>query len=138
MISSKVLVAGLAIGIVSAFLDWVIMGILFQKYQAFTPDTWRKGEKKDNVTGILVSLYFGVAIAWFYSNAITLFPLSTPGHIDIATSIGIGIVCWTVFTLPVIVSTGITTNWHSMTWLGICINAFLKVLTAASIVVILM
>ncbi|MBI3586372.1 MAG: hypothetical protein HY088_04495 [Ignavibacteriales bacterium] len=137
MISLKILLAGFIIGSASIVWDWLVMGLLFRKYQALTPDAWRKGDTKDNVARILVSLYFGIAMTWFYSMIIAQ-PSLTPGHIGILSSLGIGIICWTVFTLPVILSTGTSTNWHPMTSLGICVNSALKVLTAALVVAMLL
>lgn len=137
MLTLKILLAGLIIGGASIVWDWLVMGLLFRKYLALTPDIWRKGDKRDNFIKMLVSLYFGFAIMWFYS--IVLYQLSsTPGHIGILSSIGIGTVCWTVFTLPVILSTGTSTNWHPMTSLGVCVNSALKVLTAALVAVMLL
>lgn len=137
MINSNIVLAVFVIGVASIFWDWLVMGFLFRKYQEFMPDTWRKGDKKSAITRILVALYFGAAITWFYS--MLLFqPSPALGRAGVSFSLGIGAVCWTVFTLPVILSTGTSTNWHPMTSLGICINSALKVLSGALVATMLL
>lgn len=53
-------------GVANIFIEWFFIGFLFHKYQALTPQTWRKESSKSYAYSSLLSLLFGALFTLFY------------------------------------------------------------------------
>ena len=126
----KILLAGLAIGVVSSLIDRLFMGVLFHKYQALTPGTRRKESPRHYSSGMMVTLVFGFLFAYFYSTE------TATGGNGFFSSVTIGFFPWVVLTLPFIVSVGIFVNWYKMVWLAPILD-WLTIVVCASVLAML-
>ena len=58
--------SAICIGLANIFIEWFFIGFLFHKFQALTPQTWRKESGKSYAYSSLLSLLFGALFTLFY------------------------------------------------------------------------
>jgi hypothetical protein len=124
----KTVMVGVGIGVVATLIDGFFIGFLFHKYQKETPNTWRQENIRSYITSTIVSIFFGILFASFYS----LF-VATSIHNGFGEALEVGAFCWATFLLPEIIGTSIYVNLHRMFVIGKCVSSFVVLLAASAI-----
>src|ERR1700712_2026349 len=58
--------SAICIGFANTIIEWFIIGFLFHKYQALTPQTWRPENYSSYTYSTLLSVLFGALFTLFY------------------------------------------------------------------------
>lgn len=123
MPTTRLLIAGLAAGVIANITGYLITGWLFHPYQERTPATWRASEGWQHyLYATLIRIAACAAIALFYG---ALHPLaaSQPWVCALAWGVLLG----AVTLLPLILEAALFVNWHRgfvagllLDWLIVC------------------
>ena len=108
---------GLLLGIYALVIDYLFVGVIFHSYQRLTPQTWRPEGPRSYTVATIVDILFGVGFAFFFAYYHAGLGIDSLGSAVVA-----GLILWALFTLPVLLSTGIFVNWHNMVWLGLVLD----------------
>jgi hypothetical protein len=125
---SRIMLVGVGIGVVATLIDGFFIGFLFHKYQKETPNTWRPENMRSYIGSTVLSLFFGVLFASFYS-----FLVVTSIHTGFGEALKIGALCWATFLLPEIIGTSIYVNLHRMFVIGKSLSSLVVLLAASAI-----
>ena len=87
------LFSAICIGIANILIEWFFIGFLFHKYQALTPQTWRKETSKSYALSSLLSILFGVFFTFFYFKIGSKYVL----YGDLMSACKLGLVCFVCF-----------------------------------------
>ncbi len=111
MLPLKVILAGVAAGVLANVTGYLIVGRLFHAYQARTPNTWRTTESWNHylyAAAIRVLACIGIGAAYYCfgsaASAIAAGPL--------ASAAVFGASLWAVAVLPLVVEAALFVNWH--------------------------
>ena len=123
----KLLAAGAIAGVVANVTGFLITGLLFHRYQALTPNTWRATESWTHyLYAVAVRICASIAIGFLYAAVGT--PSRVFGLELIARGVGFGSILWAVTILPVVLEVALFVNWHRLfvvglllDWLVVCV-----------------
>src|SRR5581483_4874280 len=89
------------IGVVNILIEWFFIGFVFHKYQALTPNTWRKETTKSYVYSTIISFLFGALFTLFYFKIGTRYVI----YGNVLSACKFGLLCFGCFAfLPQITS----------------------------------
>lgn len=60
------ILSAICIGVANICIEWFIIGFLFHKVQALTPQTWRPESSKSYLYSTMLSFLFGAQFTLFY------------------------------------------------------------------------
>src|ERR1017187_1991085 len=66
MLATHFILSAICIGFANIFIEWFIIGFLFHKSQAFTPNTWKPESSRSYLYSSLLSFLFGALFTFFY------------------------------------------------------------------------
>jgi len=117
---TRVLLAGLAGGVVSVVTSWLLVGVIFHRFQARTPATWRPGEGSAQYarsSGLTILAALVIATTFFLTGAIAL------GHGSwLAAGLAFGALVWGALALPIILDVALYVNLHRGFVVGLLVN----------------
>src|ERR1700712_643526 len=87
------ILSAVCIGIANTSIEWLIIGYLFHKSQALTPQTWRPERYTSYTYSTLLSLLFGILFSFFYLKIGSHYVI---GH-SMLSDIKLGIICFACF-----------------------------------------
>ena len=129
MIALKILAVGGIAGVLSNITGYVITGLVFHRYQAQTPNTWRSTESWTHyLYSAGVRILACTAIALLYD----AFGVGIPGLVTgaIPNGASFGAFIWAAAAAPVILEAALFVNWHRgfvvgllLDWLVLCVVA---------------
>jgi hypothetical protein len=116
----KILAVGAIAGVVANATGFVITAKLFHRYQARTPNTWRKGESWGHyLASSAIRIFACIAIGLLYGLAAA----SVRGA-------SFGFCLWAAVAAPIILEVAIFVKWHRgfvigllLDWLVLCVLA---------------
>jgi len=123
---TRLLVAALAGGIVSVFTSWLVVGVIFHRFQARTPATWRPhegGAQYAMSSGLTIVAALVIATTFSLTGALAL------GHGSwIVAGVAFGTLVWAALALPIILDIALYVNLHRgfvvgllLNWLVVCL-----------------
>lgn len=129
MVALKILVVGGIAGVLSNITGYVITGLVFHRYQALTPNTWRSAESwMHYLYSAGVRIFACTAIALLYDAFGAGIPDLVTGAIP--NGAGFGAFLWAATAAPVILEAALFVNWHRgfvvgllLDWLVLCVVA---------------
>jgi hypothetical protein len=129
VIALKILAVGGIAGVLSNITGYVITGLVFHRYQAQTPNTWRSAESWTRyLYSAGVRILACTAIALLYDAFGVGIPDLVTGAIPNGASFGAFI--WAAAAAPVILEAALFVNWHRgfvvgllLDWLVLCVVA---------------
>jgi len=140
VVALKILAVGGIAGVLSNITGYVITGLLFHRYQAQTPNTWRGAESwKHYLYSAGVRIFACIAIALLYD----AFGVGIHGLVAgaIANGASFGVILWAATAAPVILEATLFVNWHRgfavgllLDWLVLCVVASVVASAAERIV----
>jgi hypothetical protein len=131
MDTARLLEAGVATGLLANGTGYLITGRVFHRFQAGTPDTWRKTESWAHYTSAAVLRILAcVGVSLLYGTLSALGPQFS--HAGLLNGLEFGAVLWSVTVLPTILETALFVNWDPRFVLGLLLD-WLIVITLASV-----
>lgn len=130
MTTSHFLLSSISIGIANTCVEWFIIGFLFHKWQALTPQIWRSESKTSYMYSMLLSLLFGFLFTFFYSKIGSRYVI--PGNV--LSDCKLGLICFVCFSFITALSNAVYINYHKNfvagTLIASCINYMLGAVIA--------
>ena len=111
-----VLVPGAIAGVVSVFTSWLWMGVIFHRFQARTPNTWRPESNRSYALASAVHFLACIAIATFF-----LLVVREHGGVfadGIHGALRFAAVIWVAIAAPVAIEAAIFINLHPWVVVG--------------------
>jgi hypothetical protein len=133
MFSGKFFLAVIVVAVVVSFIQWLVIGSLFHKYQAATPMTWRKESSRSYAASTILALLFAFMFTYVLS-----FWMSRNIGMDPFNGMEFGLVCWLSFAIPLEIGTAIYVNYSKMFVVGKCLSSLLEYVAAGAVVVALL
>ena len=123
------ILSAICIGFANTCIEWFIIGFLFHKSQAVTPNTWRPESNRSYMYSTLLSFLFGALFTLFYVKIGVNYVLegSTWSHIKL------GLICFACFSFILEISNAIYINYDKKFVAGKLIASCLSYLSAAII-----
>ncbi len=121
--------SAICIGVACTGIEWFVIGFLFHKSQALTPQTWRAESYKSYTYSMLLSLLFGVLFTFFYLKIGSQFAV---GH-TILSDAKLGIICFACFSFILEIGNSIYINYDRKFVAGKLIASCLSYVTASII-----
>jgi hypothetical protein len=123
------ILSAICIGIANTCIEWFIIGFLFHKAQALTPNTWKTENKRSYVYSTLLSFLFGALFTLFYFKIGANYVLlgSVWSHIKL------GLICFACFGFIFEISNAIYINYDKKFVAGKLIASCLSFVAAAII-----
>jgi hypothetical protein len=123
------IVPAICIGVASICIEWFIIGFLFHKAQALTPQTWRPESNKSYVYSMLLSFLFGALFTFFYWKIGSKYVI----HGNVWSHLKLGLVCFFVFSFILELGNAIYINYDKKFAAGKMIASCLSYMAAAVI-----
>src|SRR5277367_499774 len=90
---SHFVLSAVCIGFANTCIEWFIIGFLFHKFQAVTPQTWRAESNRSYMYSTLLSFLFGALFTFFYLKIGSHYVLRG----NVWSNIKLGIICFACF-----------------------------------------
>ena len=129
MTATHFALSSVSIGAANTFIEWFVIGFLFHKSQALTPQTWRPESKKSYIYSILLSFLFGVLFTLFYVKIGWKYVIAG----NLWSHIKLGLVCFGCFSFIIEAGNAIYINYDKKFVLGKMISSAVSYVTAACI-----
>jgi len=123
------LFSALCIGVANILIEWFFIGFLFHKYQALTPQTWRKESYKSYSYSSLLSLLFGALFTLFYFKIGTRYVI----YGNVLSACKFGLLCFGCFVLIREINSAIYVNFDRRFSVGSLLASLFTFLAAATI-----
>ena len=117
------------IGIANTCIEWFIIGFLFHKVQALTPQTWRAENKSSYMYSTLLSFLFGVLFTFFFMKIGRHYVL----YNDVWSACKLGLICFGCFGFILEAGNAIYINYDRKFMVGKMIASCLTYLSATLI-----
>ena len=129
MSATHFILSAICIGFANICIEWFIIGFLFHKSQALTPNTWKPESSRSYLYSSLLSLLFGALFTFFYFKVGVNYVLEgrTWSHIKL------GLICFACFSFILEISNAIYINYDKKFVAGKLIASCLTYTTAAVI-----
>ena len=121
--------SAICIGFANICIEWFIVGFLFHKSQALTPNTWKPESSRNYVYSTLLSFLFGVLFTFFYFKVGVNYVIEKNQW----SHIKLGLICFACFSLILELSNAIYINYDKKFVVGKLIAACLSYSAAAVI-----
>jgi hypothetical protein len=102
-------------------IQWLFVGYLFHKFQALTPNTWRRESNRSYTASSLLSLFFAFMFTLFFS-----LWKEKNGAMNSMNGIEFGILCWLTFSIPVEIGNLIYINYSRLFVLGKSLSSLVE------------
>jgi hypothetical protein len=129
MTATHFILSAISIGFASTLIEWFVVGFLFHKYQALTPQTWRPESNKSYMYSTLLSFLFGVLFTLFYFKIGANYVVE---H-NIWSHIKLGLICFACFSFISGINSSIYVNYDRKFVAGLLIASCLSYVAAAII-----
>ena len=133
MLSGKFFLSVIAIAIAITFVQWLIVGFLFHKFQATTPMTWRKESNRSYVISTLFSFFFAAMVTLVISLWISKY-----GAMKSIQGMEFGAICWLTFAIPLELGSAVYVNYSRMFVLGKCLSSLFEYSIAGCLAVMIL
>ena len=124
-------VPGLIAGVLSIFTSWLWMGLVFHRFQAETPETWRPEDKRSYAFSILIHLLASIAIATLL--VLVAHPADSPFSRGLEHGLAFGFVAWGAIAAPILVGAAVYIRLHPLVVLGQLLDWLSTLLLASGI-----
>ena len=126
----RILLSGLMSGVIGVFTSWLITGMLFHRFQARTPQTWRTSEGPRHYAAASgLTILAALVITAFFAATGGLHGVTGP----IRNGVYFGFMCWAALALPVILSSAVFVNLHKVFVAGLLLDWLALSLVAGGI-----
>ena len=129
MSATHFILSAICIGIANTCIEWFIIGFLFHKYQALTPNTWKPESNRSYMYSTLLSFLFGALFTLFYLKIGVHYVL----YGNIWSHIKLGLICFACFSLISGINSAIYVNFDKKFVAGTLIASCLSIVAAAII-----
>jgi hypothetical protein len=129
MSATHFIFSALSIGFASTLIEWFIIGFLFHKYQALTPQTWRPESNKSYMYSTLLSLLFGALFTLFFFKIGVNYVL----EYNIWSRVKLGLICFGCFSFVSGINSSIYVNYDKKFVAGLLLASCLSYVAAAII-----
>ncbi|WP_295668781.1 hypothetical protein [uncultured Mucilaginibacter sp.] len=118
-----------SIGLANILIEWLIIGFLFHKSQALTPDTWKKESSGSYLYSIFLAVLFGALFTLFYMKIGSKYVIAR----NLWSHIKLGLICFAAFSFVTEINNFIYINYKSKFAIGKMIASCLSIVAAAII-----
>ena len=110
------IIPGLIAGVLSIFTSWLWMGLIFHRFQNYTPETWRRETGVSYAASSAVHVLAAIGIAIFFS----ALKHHAPGFFGsgMQCAVAFALTVWAVFALPIVIEAAIYVRLHPLVVLG--------------------
>jgi hypothetical protein len=130
MSTTHFILSAICIGFANTLIEWFIIGFLFHRFQALTPQTWRSESNKSYGYSTLLSFLFGVLFTLFYYKIGSHYVL--PG--SLWAHVKLGLLCFAGFSFTQVVNGSVYVNYDRKFVAGLLLASCLSYISAAIIV----
>jgi len=123
------ILATVCIGFANICIEWFIIGFLFHKSQALTPNTWRPESNRSYMYSTLLSFLFGALFTFFYWKIGSKYVIQG----NLWSHIKLGLICFACFSFILEVSNSIYINYDKKFVAGKLVASCLTMVAAAII-----
>jgi len=123
------ILSAICIGFANTSIEWFIVGYLFHKSQALTPQTWRPESNASYTYSTLLSILFGVLFSFFYIKIGSHYVLAA----NILSNCKLGLICFVCFSFIIEMGNAIYINYDKRFAIGKLIASALSYVAAAVI-----
>jgi len=127
---SHFVLSAVCIGFANTCIEWFIIGFLFHKFQAVTPQTWRAESNRSYMYSTLLSFLFGALFTFFYLKIGSHYVLRG----NVWSNIKLGIICFACFSFILEIGNAIYINYDNKFVAGKLTASCLSYIAAAIIV----
>ncbi|MDB5141542.1 MAG: hypothetical protein JWQ66_255 [Mucilaginibacter sp.] len=129
MSASHFILSAICIGFANTIIEWFIIGFLFHKYQALTPQTWRPENYRSYTYSALLSFLFGVLFTFFYFKIGAHYVLRG----NVLSHIKLGLICFACFSFVSGINNAVYVNYDRKFVAGLLTASCLTYIAAAII-----
>jgi len=129
MTTMHFILSAVCIGVADSLIMWFIIGFLFHKSQALTPQTWRPESNKSYMYSTLLSFLFGALFTLLYLKIGAHYVLQG----SILSQCKLGLICFACFSLIAEANNAIYINYDKMFMVGKLVASCLSFMLAAVI-----
>lgn len=126
---SHFVLSSVCIGFANTCIEWFIIGFVFHKFQAVTPQTWRAESNRSYMYSTLLSFLFGALFTFFYWKIGSHYVLRG----NVWSNIKLGIICFACFSFILEIGNAIYINYDNKFVAGKLIALCLSYVAAAII-----
>jgi len=123
------ILSGISIGFANTAIEWFLIGFLFHKYQATTPQTWRPENYASYTYSTVLSMVFGLLFTFFYIKIGSHYVI---GH-SMLSDAKLGIICFACFSFIAEIGSSIYVNLDKMFVTGKLLASCVSYVAAAII-----
>ena len=123
------ILSAVCIGLANTCIEWFIIGFLFHKSQALTPNTWKPESGRSYVYSTLLSFLFGAFFTVFYFKVGSNYVISG----NLWSHIKLGLICFACFALIFELGNAIYINYDKKFVFGKLAASCLSIVAAAII-----
>jgi hypothetical protein len=127
MSATHFILSAICIGFANTCIEWFVIGFLFHKSQALTPNTWRPESNRSYMYSTLLSFLFGALFTLFYFKIGVNYVI----YGNIWSHIKLGLICFACFSFILELSNAIYINYDKKFVAGKLIASCLSYLSAA-------
>lgn len=106
-------------GLFAVFTSWLITGVLFHRFQALTPETWRPEGPREYTISSILQVFSGAAIGLLFWHTGGLH-IGRVGWLE--TGFIYGILLWLALALPIVLSMALFIRLHRGMVVGILLQ----------------
>ncbi len=125
------LAAALCAALASAVFSFLFQSVIFSRYRAHTPATWRAATKRRFALAILGDIIFGLAFAGFFTITGGIGRMNVREWIRMGVYFGAG--AWLAVALPLLFTMSVIVNFHRGVFAGVLLSWFCAC-TAAGVI----
>jgi hypothetical protein len=129
MTATHFTLSAICIGFANTCIEWFIIGFLFHKSQALTPNTWKPESNRSYMYSTLLSFLFGVLFTLFYYKIGVNYVLEG----NLWSHIKLGLICFACFSFIAEIGNAIYINYDKKFVVGKLTASCLTYVSAAVI-----
>jgi len=129
MSTTHFILSAICIGFANTCIEWFVIGFLFHKSQALTPNTWLPESNRSYMYSTLLSFLFGALFTLFYLKIGVNYVINGNSW----SHIKLGLICFACFSFILEISNAIYINYDKKFVAGKLIASSLSYLSAAII-----
>jgi hypothetical protein len=129
MTATHFILSAICIGVANTCIEWFIIGFLFHKAQALTPNTWKPENNRSYMYSTLLSFVFGALFTLFYWKIGSKYVIAG----SLYSHLKLGLICFACFAFILEIGNAIYINYDKKFVAGKLIASCLTYIAAAII-----
>lgn len=133
MLTGKFFLTIIIITVAVSCIQWLVIGVIMHKYQAVTPDVWRKESSSSYMASMAADLLF----AFFFTLIFSLV-IRWQGKISITDALKFAVLLWLAFSVAAEINNVIYIKYDTRFFVGKIFSSLLEFIVSAIIAALIL